>query len=93
MICYRDRSFCASSVSARGNEMCINEECSRCITDDDRARAEKHNLPFSVSPFQHDGCGYIAASPSNGDEAVLQECLSYLARSARPNLPTKADVP
>lgn len=58
MICYRDRAFCLWSATHQADKRCVNEECPRCITDEDRAGAEQYGMPFSMADFRAHECGY-----------------------------------
>ena len=48
MICYRDKTFCCSD--------CVNDSCSRFISDERRKDAQSLNLPFCTADFS-DECG------------------------------------
>jgi len=70
MICYHDRAWCATSYPDNGHPRCVNTECSRCITDEDAARAQALDLPFSLAPFRMSDCGYrsIETMPVKDDK-------------------------
>ena len=53
MICYRDRTYCVASGTR-----CINENCSRFLSESEGIRAQKMNLPIAYSDFS-DGCNKI----------------------------------
>lgn len=64
MICYHDKSFCIASFERDDAPHCVNEACSRCITEADRALARRLELPFSLSNYRHADCGYRGAEAS-----------------------------
>lgn len=54
MIHYQDRTFCARSAAGD----CVNQECSRAISQKDLQEAERMELPLSVTDFKTEDCGY-----------------------------------
>lgn len=50
MLCYKDMTFCKSSV-----DRCFNTKCYRFLTSDDWARANDMKLGIAFSDFW-DGC-------------------------------------
>ncbi len=51
MICYKDMTFCSSL-------RCINYDCHRQITDEQRESAARLGLPIAWSNFE-DGCPFF----------------------------------
>jgi len=50
MICYKDRTFCSSD--------CTNTSCWRYLSPQGEIRANKLNLPISMSDFSTDCADY-----------------------------------
>ena len=59
MMCYRDRTYCAGP--------CTSLECSRLITPEVEAAAERAGLPLAISDFRATCRDYAAPPPLPGD--------------------------
>lgn len=58
--------FCTWSATYQAGKRCVNEQCPRCITEDDRAGADRAKLPFSLASYRASKCGYRTQEKQDG---------------------------